>query len=223
MKVTRNFFADASPLRNASMDLSSEKSRAKSWLVMNEPFSNHPSPMRKGNVPVPPARPVVSVSRNRPSSSEKPLQSLGTCKEGRRVHAQAGKVAHPRMPVGIRPRKGDARTEEPAVLGFDLLAFNHPLQGDRSASRLRHNRRGDMVPAVHDLFDPLAQLAYPFLFGIGLDGLGPFSGEAVYPVLEAHDLSMRERMASEAALAEGPTSRLGPRTWGTRGRTGTSG
>ena len=35
---------------------SSEKSRAKSWQVTNEPASNHPSPMRKGKVPVPPAK-----------------------------------------------------------------------------------------------------------------------------------------------------------------------
>ena len=60
---------------------SSEKSRAKSWQVMNEPASNHPSPMRKGKVPVPPARPVVSVSRNRPSSIDTSLDIRGLARK----------------------------------------------------------------------------------------------------------------------------------------------
>ncbi len=112
-----------------SMAPSSEKSRAKSWQVMKEPASNHPSPMRKGKVPVPPISPVVSVSRNRPPSMDICLRQLRTRKEGCRCHAGARGIADAHVSVDIISVQSTAGYEEATVWRLNFFAGNDAFEG----------------------------------------------------------------------------------------------
>src|SRR6266851_4007821 len=63
LQAEQFFMRDFAEEHSCSSECSSAKSRIKNCSACNPPASHHATPIRKAYVPVPPARPVVSVSR----------------------------------------------------------------------------------------------------------------------------------------------------------------
>jgi len=74
LKVTRLSKREASAVKCASIARSSPGWRKKYCRKIKRPSSNQPKPIRKAKVPVPPASPVVSVSRKSVPAVLKPSQ-----------------------------------------------------------------------------------------------------------------------------------------------------
>ena len=157
---------------------SSEKSRAKSWQVMNEPASNHPSPMRKGKVPVPPARPVVSVSRNRPSSIDMSLDIRGLARK-----AVASMLGQAKSQMRACPWTSSAFRvlRDTKKLPYGVRASSPATTSSSGMALLRAlgcTRRDNALPAVHDLVYSSAKLADCILSWVCLNRFGCFAGKA---------------------------------------------
>ena len=87
-------------------------------------------------------------------------------KEGRCIHAGAGEVTDPPVPVGIIGVQGIAGYEECAVWCSGFLTGDDVLQRYRASSRLKNACRDNLLPAVHDAVYLPAKLTDFILFGV---------------------------------------------------------
>src|SRR6516165_3627460 len=127
-------------------DRSSQYSRKKNCSISRPPLSHHATPMRNAYVPLPPARPVVSVSRKSHCSGSKILS--GPSGESNRTALLSGKyrggLAHQQRTeryspnwffFGIAPRVRINRS------GSSQVAFVGNCDSPSSLSRSRREAR----------------------------------------------------------------------------------